>query len=415
MAKGFLCQGDEVTLVLGDTSGGGPGIRAQTFPESRHTFKIVVDTFNRKHFYELEHDPEIRVVGGAPETWHLALSANTKCSGEEFSAIVRGVDSWGNPAEEFTGEVSVRKSLSNWSEEDAAPGRVEFSRDDGGAKRVGGARLTGEGPYRLRLEDPAGLISLSPPILPKAPDDPYSLFWGDIHGQTRSTVGTGTVEEYFRFARDKAGVDIAAWQGNDFRVRKEDWAEVVRECKAFNEPGRFVTLLGYEWSGTRAGGGDYNIYYAGDEGTIHRSSHAGVDDLSDVADDRFPISALWETFRGREDVMSVAHVGGRACNLDFFDPEFVHLRGNTLPPRRLRVVRRRSARARFQGRLHRRERRSYGPPGAGLPEPPLEQRRHLRRQRRLDGSLCGENSRARPSGRRCARGEPTPPTGSAFI
>ena len=324
VAKGFLCQGDEVTLVLGDTSGGGPGIRAQTFPESRHTYKIVVDTFNRKHFYELAEDPEIRVVGGAPETWHLACSQTPKL-GEEFSAIVRGVDSWGNPAEEFTGEVSVRKSRSNWREEDEAPGRVEFLAGDGGVKRVGGARLTGEGPYRLRLEDPAGLVSLSPPILPKASDDPYSLFWGDIHGQTRSTVGTGTVEEYFRFARDKAGVDIAAWQGNDFRVRKEDWAEVVRECKAFNEPGRFVTLLGYEWSGTRAGGGDYNIYYAGDEGTIHRSSHAGVDDLSDVADDRFPISALWETFRGRKDVMSVAHVGGRACNLDFFDPEFVHL------------------------------------------------------------------------------------------
>ena len=50
VAKGFLCQGDEVTLVLGDTSGGGPGIRAQTFPESRHTYKIVVDTFKPQAF-----------------------------------------------------------------------------------------------------------------------------------------------------------------------------------------------------------------------------------------------------------------------------------------------------------------------------------------------------------------------------
>ena len=50
-----------------------------------------------------------------------------------------------------------------------------------------------------------------------------------------------------------------------------------------------------------------------------------MDDLADVATDRYPISALWETFRGRSDVMSVAHVGGRACNLDFFDPEFVRL------------------------------------------------------------------------------------------
>ena len=126
VARGYLCEGDEVTLVLGDTAGGGPGIRAQTFPEARHTFKIVVDTFNRKHFYELESDPDIRVTGGAPETWHLACP-QTPERGEAFSAIVRGVDSWGNPAEEFTGEVSVNKSLRGWREGDEAPGRVEFS------------------------------------------------------------------------------------------------------------------------------------------------------------------------------------------------------------------------------------------------------------------------------------------------
>ena len=27
-------------------------------------------------------------------------------------------------------------------------------------------------------------------------------FWGDLHGQTRATVGTGTIEEYFAFGRD---------------------------------------------------------------------------------------------------------------------------------------------------------------------------------------------------------------------
>ena len=36
-----------------------------------------------------------------------------------------------------------------------------------------------------------------------------ALYWGDAHGQTRSTVGTGTVEEYYLYARDKALVDIA--------------------------------------------------------------------------------------------------------------------------------------------------------------------------------------------------------------
>ena len=182
VARGFLCPGDEVTLVLGDTSGGGPGMRAQTFPEARHTFKVVVDTFNRKHFYELAEDPAIRVVGGAPEEWQL-VCPQTPARGEEFAVLVRAVDTWGNPAEEFTGEVGVKKSLSNWRAGDAAPARAELSPADGGAVRAGGARLTGAGPYRLRLEDSAGRLALGPPILPREPDAPYALFWGEVHGQ----------------------------------------------------------------------------------------------------------------------------------------------------------------------------------------------------------------------------------------
>ncbi len=323
IAKGFLRTGDVVEVVLGDTSGGGPGIRAQTYPEARFTLKVVVDTFNRNHFYELTQNPEVRVVGGAPETWHL-VCPQRPLRGESFDLLVRPVDSWGNPAEEFQGKVRLLGSLSRSEESDHIPKEVIFKPADRGVRRISGVRLTGEGPYRLRVEDPSGLSALGPPICPREREE-LSLFWGDIHGQTRSTVGTGTVEEYFRFARDRAGVDFAAWQGNDFRVRREDWEEVKRECRAFNEPGHFVTLLGYEWSGTRSGGGDYNIYFSGDDGPIHRSSHAGIDDLSDVDTDRFPISELWETFRGRADVMSVAHIGGRACNLDFFDPEFVRL------------------------------------------------------------------------------------------
>jgi len=50
IVKGYLIQGDEIGILIGDTRGGGPGLRMQTFPEKRHTFKIVVDLFNATHF-----------------------------------------------------------------------------------------------------------------------------------------------------------------------------------------------------------------------------------------------------------------------------------------------------------------------------------------------------------------------------
>ena len=56
-------------------------------------------------------------------------------------------------------------------------------------------------------------------------------------------------EQYMEFARDKAFVDVTGHQGNDFQITKEFWAELNEIIGEFNEPGRFVTLPGYEWSG----------------------------------------------------------------------------------------------------------------------------------------------------------------------
>ncbi len=150
----------------------------------------------------------------------------------------------------------------------------------------------------------------------------HTIYWADLHGQTESTVGTGTVEDYFRFARDKALIDAAGWQGNDFQVRDADWEEVCRQTRKFNDPGRFITFLGYEWSGLTPAGGDHNILFLKDDQTIHRSSHWQVHDRSSDETDCYPLSELWDTFRGRTDVMAIAHVGGRYANLDFWDKDF---------------------------------------------------------------------------------------------
>ena len=291
----------------------------QTFPEKRHTFKVIADTFNTNCFYEVADSPEIEILPGEADAIHLVYPQTPKRD-EPFEVTVRVVDSWGNPAQEFNGSIT----LDGGKEFKGLLRTVSFDSGDRGIRILPGITVEGDDPYRLKASDNYGLKSMGPALVPAGNED-LNLFWGDTHGQTRSTVGTGTVEEYYSFARDKARVDIAAWQGNDLRVRKEDWDEVQRETGRFHEPGRFVTLLGYEWSGLRSGGGDHNIYYSGDREQIHRSFHARIDDYRDRDTNRFPISELWNTFRGRKNVVSVAHVGGRCCNLDFYDSEFVRL------------------------------------------------------------------------------------------
>lgn len=69
------------------------------------------------------------------------------------------------------------------------------------------------------------------------------------------------------------------------------------------------------------GGGDRNVMYRGDVASLHRSSHAEVDDMADAATDCFPVTELFRQFDGRDDVLLIPHIGGRYADIvGFHDP-----------------------------------------------------------------------------------------------
>ena len=70
-----------------------------------------------------------------------------------------------------------------------------------------------------------------------------------MHGQSEETIGTNSARQYFEFARDRAFVDVAGHQGNDFQITKDFWSTLSELTAEFDESGHFVTLPGYEWSG----------------------------------------------------------------------------------------------------------------------------------------------------------------------
>lgn len=314
---GALAEGDTVTIVFGDRAGGGPGMRAQTFAETEFEFKVLVDAFGTGLYYELPSSPVISVIGGYPDAVHVVLPSQVTVN-QPFATGVRVVDSFGNPSRFFTGEITLTGPAGEFEER-----TVHLTPEDGGARWVDDLRLTTEGVHRLRARA-GNLESLSNPCEVRPADTTLpSRYWGDLHGQTGQTVGTGSLDEYFTFGRNKAFLDFTGWQGNDFQITPDLWREVNEAIQRHHEPGRFVTFPGYEWSGLSPAGGDHNIYFKGDEGALHRSSHWQVDDDTDLATDRYPISELWREFEGRTDVMGVAHVGGRHANLDFLDERFV--------------------------------------------------------------------------------------------
>ena len=130
-----------------------------------------------------------------------------------------------------------------------------------------------------------------------------------------------TIESYFDFARNKAFLDVSAHQGNDFQINAAFWKRLNDVTAAANAPGRFTVLPGYEWSGNTAIGGDHNVFYAEEGQTIHRCSHALLEDRTDIGTDAPTLTDLYAALRDK-DATVYAHVGGRYANLAYdHDPK----------------------------------------------------------------------------------------------
>ncbi len=318
---GSLKEGDKITVTFGDTSKGSPGTRVQSFRETEHEIKVLVDPLNTNRFEEV--DPIfVNVKPGSYDHMQVVVPSQATV-GERFSATVRVLDMWGNPCEEFEDEVELYiENLENSEYE--APQNVKLTNKSGGFVKVDGIKIMKEGTYFLSAVCKTKKLAALSNGLKCGEKNEYKLLWGDAHGQTSFTVGTGSLDEYFSFGKGPAALDFSGWQGNDLEITTAKWEKVKEATKAYNNPGEFVTLLGYEWSGNTPGGGDHNIYYLGDEADFYPHS-TWTSALYGQSNDncRYPISELWEEFRGRKDVMAIPHIGGRAGSLDYFDPEFI--------------------------------------------------------------------------------------------
>ncbi len=283
---GYLDRGESIVVVFGDRSGGSPGWRVQTFAERTFEFKMLVDPIATFEFKELPKSPCVPVVPAEPSR-AVCICPSEVRAGRRFAYYLKLEDAWGNPV--------------------AKPTRIVHA----GFKRPG-VRI-------LRVKDPrTKLTAVSNPIdvLPRLPK--RRKYWADFHGQSEETIGTGSIEEYFRFARDFGRLDICAHQGNDFQVTDAFWSKINEVTGAFYRSGKFVTFPGYEWSGNTPLGGDRNVYYKSEGGRITRSSR----DLIETS--RHPDSptaeAMFRNLRGPGPFV-FSHVGGRYADLRMHDPD----------------------------------------------------------------------------------------------
>jgi hypothetical protein len=308
VGRGYLRAGDTLTIRLGDRRQGSPGFRLQTNVEANVALRTSVDAFATYEFCELPVQPAFDLVPGPVASWK-AILPSLAVVGEPFRLAIVAEDRWGNP----TAEANRSFELVSSHPLRGLPPRIEIGKGDG-PRVVEGLLAESEGDIELRLVAKGEEITRANPLR-VVKQAALRRCWADLHGQSGETIGMGTADAYFRYARDVAFIDAVGHQGNDFQITDKFWKELNRLTAEFDVPGRFVCLPGYEWSGNTGMGGDRNIFYRREGRPIRRSSHILVEGQTSTD----AIYTADELFRGLEgeDAIVIAHVGGRYADLKY--------------------------------------------------------------------------------------------------
>jgi len=310
---GYLSQGDVISIFIGYQGEGGSGWETQTYVENNLEFLVLLDPFGTNDYENLPTAPFITIQPGPPSKLFMVVKPEITVN-DQFWAMIRVDDRYGNAVTDYEGSLIITNNDGSLFRE------IFFTPTDRGSIKIRDLQLKTIGTQYLKVTDHANNFeATSNPILVMDKPSDLNLYFGDLHGQTGETVGSGTIEEYLEFGQRYAALDFISHAANDFQITIPIWENTQKRIKEFHKPGEYITFLGYEWSGSPPAGGDHNVYYLHDDQPIHRSSHALIHDKSDLDTDRHPVSELYNEFNGKDDVMIIPHIGGRRASLDVFD------------------------------------------------------------------------------------------------
>ena len=308
IGRGYLRAGDTLTIRLGDRRQGSPGLRLQTNVENKVELRTSVDAFAAYEFCELPEQPAFDLVAGPAASWK-AILPSLAVVGEPFRLAIVAEDMWGNPTEDTAGTLKLESSqpLSG------LPDSVTIKKGDGPCV-IENLVAASAGDIDLKVAANGRALAQANPLR-VVTSAPIRRYWADLHAQSGETIGMGTAEEYFHYARDKAFIDMVGHQGNDFQITDGFWKELNELTARFDQPGKFVCLPGYEWSGNTGMGGDRNVFFRHEGRTIRRSSHILVEGETS-SDAVYTADKLFEALSG-ENCRVIAHVGGRYADIKY--------------------------------------------------------------------------------------------------
>ncbi len=140
-----------------------------------------------------------------------------------------------------------------------------------------------------------------PPRTATTSDGKYHIYFGDPHSHTvLSDAKTGWPDQLLELERDREGLDfgVVSDHAEMGKLQTTEFAEVQLTAESFTEPGRFVSLSGWEWTAGPAFGHRV-VVFRGKPVLPLSSAHPEGD----------TIEKLYAHVRGHDAVMSPHHTG----------------------------------------------------------------------------------------------------------
>ena len=313
-----LEPGERIVLTLGDTRRGSAGSRAQTFLEARHNFLFEVDAEGQGQAVILAESPQLTIVGGPAERL-VVVAPSQVAVGQPFRVIVKAEDRWGNPSGSFQAAVALSGDGIELptAEIQFAP-RSDAPPIERGVLTIEGLTATACGTLHVRATAAAAQLSAeSNPIQASETAAEFPLQWADPHGgQIASAARIG---DFFRYARDVSGVQFVGYQRNADVISQDDWIVQQREERELHEPGRFIPIPGFEWSGRTPQGGHHNVYFRRHNQPVRRNPPAEAPQSVDTDTELPHIRDVYQVYRNTDTIIT-PHVGGEHSNLTWHEP-----------------------------------------------------------------------------------------------
>ncbi|HBQ64484.1 MAG TPA: hypothetical protein DD727_06110 [Clostridiales bacterium] len=243
-----------------------------TWDNFRNNLQVILKR-DEAYFLVRQDQTQKPVIQAAPASKIHAAAPAFAVAGQTLDIRFSILDAYNNPA--FPSPVG-NFQVAEVRDPFECIGSTALEPKDGGSGTIPVQAPNEPGRYRFIISDTKDSLQGRTQIVQVGSVREDGIFFGDIHAKTGLSDGLGTPDQYYRHLRDHACMDFGAisdhhdtpainrTEGPFKRVMTDEEFGSIRDAgEKFNQPGRFITLQGFEQTYLSDFPGHRNVYFRG--------------------------------------------------------------------------------------------------------------------------------------------------------